>query len=129
VNLKIHLPTKLFLEKDVRKISAESENGAFTLLPRHIDFVTAVVPGLLFYETEQGEEEFLAVDEGILVKCGAQVRVSVFNAILGPDLGTLQTRMREQFYQINQRERRARTALTKLEADFMHRYLELEAER
>jgi F-type H+-transporting ATPase subunit epsilon len=89
MRLKVLLPSEVLLDAAVTKVTAEAENGAFCLLPRHIDFVAALLPGLLSFETEDGQEEFLAVDEGILVKCGAQVLVSTRQAVRGPDLGTL----------------------------------------
>ncbi len=126
MRLKVLLPTRLLCETEVSQVTAESANGFFSLLPRHIDFVTALVPGLLFYRLPDGEQEFLAVDEGILVKCGPEVRISTYNAIRGPDLGTLQAQVRQQFRQVNERERRARDALFRLQAELVRRYIQLE---
>ena len=52
---------------------AEADNGSFCLLPRHIDFATALAPGLLSFEEPGGAESFLAVDSGVLVKGDAAV--------------------------------------------------------
>ena len=68
MNLKIAIPTKILLDMEVSKVSAEAENGSFTLLPGHIDFVAALVPSLLACEDASGRETLVAVDEGILVK-------------------------------------------------------------
>ena len=87
MKLKVVLPTGTLIEQEVAKITAEAENGSFCLLPHHIDFVAALVPGLLSFENEGGEEEFLAIDEGVLVKCGAEVTVSSRNAVRGAVLG------------------------------------------
>jgi ATP synthase protein I len=76
MRLKVLLPTEVLLNEAVTKVIAEAENGSFCLLPRHIDFVAALVPGLLSFTIDEGHEEFLAIDEGILVKCGAEVLVS-----------------------------------------------------
>ena len=76
MRLKIMLPTHILLDREVGKIVAEAQNGAFGLLPRHIDFTAALVPGILVCETPEGEELFVAVDAGILVKCGEEVLVS-----------------------------------------------------
>ncbi len=123
--LKVLLPKAVLLEQPVRKVVAEGHNGSFCLLPRHIDFVSALAPGLLAYETEAGEEAFLAIDEGILVKCGPEVLVSTRNAAQGADLGQLQSLIREQFAELDERERQTRSALAKIEADFVRRFLEL----
>jgi F-type H+-transporting ATPase subunit epsilon len=125
MRLKVLLPTEVLLDVEVTKVTAEAENGSFCLLPRHIDFVTALIPGLLSYETADGREEFLAVDEGILVKCGAETLVSTRNAAHGADLGALERRVREQFETIDERERMTRSAVAKIEADFLRRFMEL----
>ncbi len=123
--LKVLLPKKVLVEEEVRKVVAEGKDGSFCLLPRHVDFVSALVPGLLAYETAVGKECYLAIDEGILVKCGAEVLVSTRNAAQGADLGQLQTVIREQFAELDERERQTRSALAKIEADFVRRFMEL----
>jgi F-type H+-transporting ATPase subunit epsilon len=126
MRLKVLLPTEILINQEVKKIVAEAENGSFCLLPRHIDFVAALVPGLLSFVSADDQEEFLAVDEGVLVKCGPQVMVSTRNAVLGPDLGTLKQTIEEQFQVLDDRERMARSAVVKLEADFVRRFIEME---
>ena len=131
MRVKIALPTRLCYEGKVRKVNAEATNGSFTLLPRHIDFVTALVPGILSFETTRAkaEEIFFAVDEGILVKCGPEVLISTRNAVRGADLASLHHTIRAHFETLDEQERRARSALVRLEADFVRRYLELGGER
>jgi len=126
MRLKILLPNKVLIDEVVTKITAEAGNGSFTLLPRHIDFATALVPGLLSFVSVEDQEEFLAVDEGILVKCGPQVTVSTRNAVVGPDLGTLMQTIEEQFQVLDEREKIARSAVVRLEADLIRRFIELE---
>jgi F-type H+-transporting ATPase subunit epsilon len=130
MRLKIALPTRLLYDADVRKVSGEAVDGSFTLLPRHIDFVTSLVPGILFCDTagENAEEVFFAVDEGILVKRGPDVLVSTRNAVCSADLASLHRTVREHFETLDEQERRARSALVRLEADFVRRYLELEGD-
>ncbi len=126
MRLKVLLPTEILVDETVTKISAEAENGSFSLLPRHIDFVAALVPGLLSFVTAAGREIFLAVDEGILVKRGDQVLVSTRNAVLGPDLGMLKQMVDAQYRVLDERERMARSAVAKLEANFVRRFIEME---
>lgn len=125
MTLKILLPTEVFLDQQVTKITAEAPNGSFGLLPRHIDFVTALVPGLLIFQTDQGVEEVLAVDEGILVKRGPEVLVSTRRAVRGPELGRLKWMIDEQFKALDERDRKARSAAAKLEADLVRRFMDL----
>jgi len=125
MKLKVVLPTGTLIEQEVAKITAEAENGSFCLLPHHIDFVAALVPGLLSFENERGEEEFLAIDEGVLVKCGAEVRVSSRNAVRGAALGELKSAVEQQFRVLDERESQARSVLAKLEADLVSRFVRL----
>ncbi|RJR35392.1 MAG: F0F1 ATP synthase subunit epsilon [Deltaproteobacteria bacterium] len=125
MKLKVLLPTQVLLEEETEKIIAEAENGSFCLLPRHIDFAAALVPGILSYHRPGGEEAVLAVDEGILIKCGPEVLVSTRNAVSGPDLGQLRETVEKRFKALDERERQARAALAHLEATFIRRFLRM----
>ena len=126
MNLKVLLAAEVLVEVDVSKVIAEAHNGHFCLLPKHVDFFTALVPGILSFEVSGGREEYLAVDEGILVKCGDDVLVSVRNAVRGPDLGQLRRTVSEKFEAIGEHEKSARTAMAKIEAGFVRRFLEIQ---
>jgi F-type H+-transporting ATPase subunit epsilon len=126
MNLKVLLPTEVLIEEEVTKVIAEAPNGFFCLLPKHVDFVTALVPGILSFETTGDREEFLAVDEGILIKCGGEVSVSTRNAMRGPDLGQLKRAVVERFETLDEREKTARFAMTRIEAGFVRRFLEIQ---
>lgn len=124
MTLKIILPAKVLLEKSITSVVAESQNGSFGLLPRHIDMVTALVPSILAFRTEDGEH-FAAIDEGILVKCGDLVTVSVRDAVYSYDLGSLEQTVRERYRSNDELNREMRSALARLEAGFMRRFMEL----
>ena len=126
IDLKILLPGKTFLKKEVKKITAEAENGWFCLLPKHVDFTTSLTPGILLLTTAEEKDVFLAIDEGILVKYGNKVVISTRNAIEGEDLGELKNRVEEIFIKTDEKEKNAQTALSKLEADFVRSFLNLE---
>lgn len=125
MRLRILLPQEILLDVETGKITAEAENGAFGLLPRHVDFITALAPGILTFVTADGREEFVAVDEGILLKRGKQVQVSTRNAVIGQELGELKRLIAERFRNLNEYERKSRDALYKLEADLIRRFMEL----
>jgi F-type H+-transporting ATPase subunit epsilon len=108
------------------KVIAEAGNGSFCLESRHVDFVAALVPGILSFEKGDGREVFLAVDEGILVKCGGDVLVSVKSAVRGGKLGELQRIVDEKFRALDEKERTAQTVMSKIEAGFVRRFLEVQ---
>ena len=125
MRLQVNAPEEVVLEASASRIVAEAENGSFCLRPRHRDFAASLVPGLLEYADEVGAERFLAVDEGLLVKSGEAVMVSVRRAICGDDLEGLQEIVEKQFAMLDERERAARSAVARLEADFARRFLTL----
>ena len=65
--------------------------------------------GILTYETEAEGEVFVAVDEGVLVKTGPDVLVSVRRAMGGTDLGQLREAVEQEFLTLD--EQRAKRAL------------------
>jgi F-type H+-transporting ATPase subunit epsilon len=125
MRLKVLLPTQVLVDQEVGKVVAEAQNGSFGMLPHHIDFAAALVPGVLLYETVDGDELYLGTDEGILVKCGSEVLVSTRSAIPGEDLHTLRQAIQERYLELDERERLARSALARLEAGVVRRFIEL----
>ena len=126
LRLQVLLPTEILVDETVRKVIAEAENGSFCLLPRHIDFVAALKPGILSFFLLDGSECFAAVDEGVLVKCGREVFVSTLNGVRGTNLSQLQTLIDERFLELDEHERKARTALARLEAGTLRGFKELQ---
>ena len=125
MQLKILLPAEVLLDQVVSKVTAEAENGFFTLLPRHVDFVAALVPGIFSYVTARGEERFLALEGGVLVKQGGRVFVSATGAIRGPSLERLREAVEMHLEKLGESERKARSVLARLEADTLRRFSEL----
>ena len=125
MRVKVVLPSGVLLEQSAAKVVAEARNGSFCLLPRHVDFAATLVPGILALTSEDGEETFLAVDEGVLVKRGPEVLVSTWNAARG-QLGELRRAARARFHDLGEREREARLALDRLEASLARQVFEWE---
>jgi F-type H+-transporting ATPase subunit epsilon len=122
MNLKILLPFQIFAEKSgVSRIVAETHEGSFGLLPRRLDCALALTPGILIYETEAEGEVYLAVDNGVLVKAGPDVLVSVRRALVGTDLGKLRDSVEQEFTALDEHEQSVRSVMAKLEAGFLHR--------
>lgn len=126
MKLKVRVPADVLLDEPVTKIKAEAENGWFCVLPRHVDFVTALVPGVLSFESPGRATEYLAIDRGVMVKCGAEVSVSTRNALRGADLGSLKDAVETQYRRTQEKEQAMREFEAKLEADLVRRLMELE---
>jgi F-type H+-transporting ATPase subunit epsilon len=126
MTLKILLPFGVLAEKSsVSRIVAESRQGSFGLWPRRRDCVAALTPGILIYEIESEGEVYVAVDEGVLIKTGLDVLVSVRNAIVGTNLGQLHETVEREFLELNEREQRVRAVMAKMESGFIRRLVEV----
>jgi F-type H+-transporting ATPase subunit epsilon len=125
MRLSVQTPAEHLLDCAVVKVVAEGLNGSFCLLPRHVDLVSALVPGLFYYETTEGAGHYLALDCGLLVKRDAQVSVAVRNAVAGGDLGDLLEVVHLRFNALDEQERVVRSAMARLESDFLRRFMEL----
>jgi F-type H+-transporting ATPase subunit epsilon len=126
MQLKVQVPGEILIDAPVQKLLAEAPNGFFCLEPRHIDFVAALVPGLISYVDEDGAERILASDEGILVKCGKDVLISTLSAVPGRDLKTLRDAVTGYFENQSAEERSARSAAARLEAGIVRRFIDME---
>ena len=122
MHLKVLLPFQVFTEKtDVLRIVAETRDGSFGLLPHRLDCVAALGPGILIYQTQGENEVYVAVDEGVLVKTGRDVLVSVRRALAGTDLGRLRQAVEKEFLTLDKREKDVRSVMTRLETVFLRR--------
>jgi len=129
MNLKVLLPFGIHSErKEVARIVAETREGSFGFLPHRLDCVAALAPGILVCETKAEGEVFLAVDEGVMVKVGLDVMVSVRRAMAGTDLERLRDSVEKDFRKLDTREEAARTAMAKLETGFLRRFARLHGE-
>jgi len=126
MRLTVWLPTEILMQEEVSRIKAEAPNGWFGLLPRHIDFVTALVPSVLTFDRTSGTEEYLAIDHGILVKCGPEVSVSTRAAVRSANLAQLRKDVEARFEAEEEREKKTLSSEMKLEADLVRGLLELE---
>jgi F-type H+-transporting ATPase subunit epsilon len=127
MRLKILLPFQIFAdEEQVSRIVVQTPDGALGLLPNRRDCVTALTAGVLFYEAHGRGEIYVAVDEGVLVKSGPEVLVSVARAIAGNDLTELRGAVEREFRTQDEDERSARSVMAKLEAGFLNRIAALQ---
>ena len=126
MTLRVLLPFEIFAnESDVASITVETAQGAYGLLPRRLDCVAALVPGILSYTSTARGEVFVAVDEGVLVKTGPAVLVSVRRALRGTDLARLRSTVEQEFLALDAQEEEMRTAMARLETGFLRRFVTL----
>jgi F-type H+-transporting ATPase subunit epsilon len=129
MRLRILLPFQVFAEESsVVQVIVETREGSFGLLPRRLDCVAAITPGILVYQTDAEVEAYVAVDEGVLVKSGAEVLVSVRRAFAGTDLERLRDAVEEEFLTLDDQEHGVRAALARMESAFIRRMAALGSE-
>ncbi len=118
MQLTILLPFRVFEDlQNVKRIVMETPEGAFGLLPQRLDCVAALVPGILTYETER--EHYIAIDEGVMIKAGQEVVVSVRNAIRGASLEELHQAVETAFKQLDESEKNRRSVMARMESGFL----------
>lgn len=125
MRLVIATPDERVVNEETGKVSADGTVGSFSLLPHHIDYVTALEPGIVTFDGPDGTERYVAVDVGVLVKEGPVVRVACRRAVVGDALEQLEAIVRERFLEVEDRERAVRAAFARLEADFVRHMMEL----
>jgi F-type H+-transporting ATPase subunit epsilon len=125
MQVTLRLPNRTLFTGVTKRLFAVAENGAFGLLPNHIDFVTALVPSVLILTAEDGTEQFFGIDEGILAKTGHEVDIAIRRGVQGDDLDSLRETVQATFVEVDEEERVARSALSRLEAGIMRRFADL----
>lgn len=126
MRLKIVLPYKVFADiGNATKIVVETTVGSYGILPRRLDCTAALVPGILSYQTQGGEEKYIAVNEGVLIKAGDEVLISVRNAIGDAPLEKLRSLVEMEMLELDEIEVQARSVMAKLETGFMRNFQKL----
>jgi F-type H+-transporting ATPase subunit epsilon len=125
MTVTLRLPTRTLFEAQATRLTGMAPNGSFGIWPNHIDFVTALVASVLTLQLADGSEEIFGLDEGLLVKKGHEVHIATLRGVRGDDLESLQETVKASFVQMDEDERQARSALSRLEADMVRRFAEL----
>lgn len=124
MQVKVVTPTEIVFATEVIKIVADGDEGNFCLLPGHVNYLSALVPGILTLTLPNKTEQHLALDSGLLVKTGSEVLISSRHAAIGPELSELRATVIGQYQQLDELERHARSELAKLEANFVRRFID-----
>ena len=125
IHLKLLLPGRVFLdEQAVERLVVSTDQGSLGVYPRRQDFVAALAPGILTYQTESQGETYLAVDRGIIVKTSYEVLISAHSATKGEGLGSLKEAVEKEILTLDEIDSSTRTTLRQLETDMFRRIME-----
>jgi F-type H+-transporting ATPase subunit epsilon len=126
MNLKLSLPEVLLLDvNNVTQVIVETIHGSMGILPRRLDGVAALVPGILVYDLGAGGRQYVAIDEGMLVKVDETVLISVHNALAGEELDHLQAALSSMQTQRDTEDRDARVEMARVESGLLRRLVSL----
>lgn len=121
----LRLPSRVLFDGAATRLRAEAVDGGFGILPNHVDFVTALVPSVLLITQADGRERVFGIDEGLLVKKGHKVEVVIRRGVESDSLDGLRETVGSSFASLEDEERVARAALSRLEADMVRRFASL----
>jgi F-type H+-transporting ATPase subunit epsilon len=123
MQFRLSIPSQVIMEVTVEKIIAEDLNGSFCLLPKHIDCLRILIPGILTYQLN-GKEKYIGIDDGVLVKRGKEVKVAVKNVIYDVEIGQMKAELEKKITKSSEEEKRIRTIISEMEIDFINKYVE-----
>lgn len=123
--LLVSEPPATILDTQVVHLSAPGPHGRFVVLPRHVDTVIPLGPGLTTFLTPSGGgdaggvtvERFLAHAQGVLVKVGREIRVVFEHVVVCDHVEEAEDAVRARFRERTRRERLAASTLARLEAE------------
>lgn len=121
----LRLPSRVLFKGAATALRGEAADGGFGILPNHVDFVTALVPSVLLITQPGGQERIFGIDEGLLVKKGHKVDLAVRRGVESQKLDALRDTVSESFQVLEDEEKVARAALSRLEADMVRRFASL----
>jgi len=129
MRLKILLPFGVFADLEaVERIVVTTTAGSLGILPNRLDCAAAIVPGIVEYQTAADGVCYAALDEGVMIKTGREVVISVRRAFAGDGLDLLQAQLEREFLTQTAAEQEARAVLAKLESGFLHRFVDVRHE-
>jgi len=123
MKLKFIIPYKTVLEIEVKKITAPGSNGEFQILPKHIDGTWTLKAGILVIEADK--DLYYAINQGVVVKQGDTVFLSTIQAIPGESLKTLSETVEDTLKVLNEKERKAREVLIRMEMETIKSFMEI----
>lgn len=128
MQLVVVTPVGVLLDIAISKITFETPNGYYTLLPRHVDFISALNAGIITYRPDNEAEKYMACHQGVAVKKGNTITLSVQDAILGTTLPELQNLIKSEFKQNEEKRKELNTAMARLELGLVRGFRQLQGE-
>jgi F-type H+-transporting ATPase subunit epsilon len=126
MKLFVITPFEEILDVEATKVVAPGAHGSFCFLPRHADGVWGLKIGILDYIGSDGLRAYVGLNSGIMVKSGHNLWIATNDAVVSENLEQLRSVVDQRFHKISDDERRAQSALARLEAGLVRRLVDLE---
>src|SRR5690606_19701175 len=120
LRLRVRTPEGLVLDREVRSVRAEDEDGWIGILPGRRDLLALLPPGLVLFGDEEGEG-YLAISGGLLDLTAGECRVMAREARLARDPGEAAEALAALLRARRERSERRREVLDELEREALRR--------
>ncbi|MCP1243787.1 F0F1 ATP synthase subunit epsilon [Acetobacter lambici] len=86
---------------DVTSFRAEDDSGSFGILPGYTDFLTSLIPSVIWWKQQDGTEHYCAVRQGELAVSnhGSQMDITTREAVCGTDPKSLAELVQAHFHE------------------------------
>lgn len=115
MRLKVFTPVGVILNQEVLSVDFQAIDGFWTILPKHVDMVSALRPCVVQYINADGQKNYIACNKGVLVKQGQVISLSTNLAILNDSLETLTQTIKINFKEMEEERKEMNVALSQLE--------------
>jgi F-type H+-transporting ATPase subunit epsilon len=122
--MRVFSPTETLLEKEVEKVTFQALDGAHTFLPKHADYFSILTPDVVVYESG-GQKSYIACNQGVILKQGEAVFLSVRSALFNNDLKSLVQQMRVEFKKQEEERKETNAVMARLEAGLTRGFMKL----
>lgn len=129
MDFTVYTPLGTALKVKAKKVTFETVTGYYTLMPKHVDFVSAMEPNIVRYTDDAGREKYMACHRGIVVKKGTDVTMSVQSAVLSDSLDTLPASILADFKAAEEKRKELNTAMARLELGMVRGFGQLKEVR
>jgi F-type H+-transporting ATPase subunit epsilon len=118
--LRVRTPSRTVIDRPVRAVRAEDEDGWFGIGPGRTELVALLPVGLLVYRDDDGEG-YVAVGGGLLHMRGEECRVMVRDAVASRDLSAIGAELDRYVEQRRERVERERGIIDELAREALRR--------
>ena len=119
MKLRINTPREKISDIDIKKLTAKGFEGIFTILSKHIDYITCLRNGIVSYLDNEDNLKYIAVTDGILTKVGNIITISSLVAIPGDSLEELKNIKLEEYIYTEELEKEVKVALANMEYNLL----------